>query len=126
MRLAPAYVDMRERLRAVVADRVPEEATVLVVSRGDEELLDLAGREARHFPQGAAGGYAGYYPADSDEAIAHLEQLRQTGAEYVVFPATSLWWLEHYARLQQHLETEFGAIARDDSCLIYGPKVRTA
>ena len=44
---------------------MPLEATVMVVSKGDDELLKLGGRRALHFPQNEAGEYAGHYPADS-------------------------------------------------------------
>lgn len=52
---------------------------MIVVSRGDSDLLNLGGRQAWHFPQTEDGVYAGYYPADSTEAITHLEVLRAKG-----------------------------------------------
>ena len=39
-----------------------------------------------HFPQTPAGSYADYYPADTAEAIRHLDGLPLDGAEYLVFP----------------------------------------
>ena len=42
---------------------IPRNATVLVVSRGDEELLRIGPRRALHFPQDEFGRYAGYPPA---------------------------------------------------------------
>jgi len=39
-------------------------------------LIDFDGRTGLHFPQVENGVYAGHHPADGDEAIAHLEQLR--------------------------------------------------
>ena len=53
---------------------------MLVVSNGDDELLELgAERRGWHFPQMEDGTYAGYHPADSAEAIAHCEALRGAG-----------------------------------------------
>ena len=54
------------------------------------------------------GTYAGHHPADSAEAIAHLEALRAKGAEYIVFPQTALWWLDYYDALRELL---FGGAA---------------
>jgi len=97
------YAHSVERLREEVAKHIPDEATVLVVSRGDRELLRLGRRAAVHFPQDDRGGYAGYHPANGEEAISALEQLRGEGAEYLVFPPTATWWLAHYRSFAQHL-----------------------
>jgi hypothetical protein len=107
-------------LRVVVSYAVPRDAIVLVVSRGDEEQLNLPGRKGWHFPQAPGGAYAGSYPATSADAIAHLEALRGQGAEFLLFPWESLWWLEHYAQLKQYLECHYKlAGPREDTCLIY-------
>jgi GT2 family glycosyltransferase len=98
-----------EEVRAAVREGVPAGATVLVVSRGDRELVDVEGREARHFPQDAGGGYLGYHPRDSADAVARLEALRAGGAEYLVLPAASSWWLEHYADFAAHLRSRYPA-----------------
>jgi GT2 family glycosyltransferase len=93
-----------ERLREAVAEAVPAGARVLIVSRGDRELVELEGLDCRHFPQDEAGRYAGFHPRDGAEAVAQLESLREDGAEYLVFPATAYWWLEHYGELAEHLD----------------------
>jgi GT2 family glycosyltransferase len=97
------YGNLVERVRGEVEERLPAGARVLVVSRGDRDLLRLGEREATHFPQAENGAYAGYHPADSDAAIAELELLREAGAEFLVLPAPSIWWLEHYRRFAAHL-----------------------
>jgi len=107
------YRRLTERVRTAVADLVPAGAEVLVVSRGDRELLDLGVVEAGHFPQDREGRYLGHHPRDSDDALAQLEELRQRGAAYLVLPETSFWWLQHYesfaARLRERCEaTELG------------------
>ena len=53
---------------------VPAAATVLVVTRGDEDLLELGDRRGRHFPEDADGRYSGHHPKDSQEAIDRLER----------------------------------------------------
>jgi hypothetical protein len=119
----PAYVSYQavvHRIRGVIRAALPSEATVIVVSKGDEDLLSLDGRRGWHFPQTEAGVYAGHYPADSDEAIGHLEALRARGGEFLVFPSTALWWLDHYAGFGRHLETHYRvALRREDTCLIF-------
>lgn len=97
------YRLMVEQLREAVTDAVPAGARVLIVSRGDRELVELEGLDCRHFPQDETGRYAGFHPRDGAEAVAQLEALREDGAEYLVFPATASWWLQHYGELAEHL-----------------------
>ena len=114
------YRELIPQIREVVRNKVPADATVVVVSKGDNELLNLDGRRAWHFPQGGNGKYAGFYPADSAAAIAHLEELRAGGAKYLIFPSVAFWWLDHYAQFKQHLESHYSEIGRcKDVCLIY-------
>jgi len=113
------YVELIERLRSSVPRQVPPGAQLLVVSRGDDELLTIPGIIAGHFPQDADGRYAGHYPHDSDAAIDHLEAHRRGGAGFLMFPATSLWWLDHYEDLRQHLDSRYRRVRRDEDCVIY-------
>lgn len=112
------YRRLVERVRAAVGEAVPATASVLVVSRGDRQLVDLEGRDARHFPQDNGGGYLGHHPRDSAEAIARLESLRENGAEYLILPATAYWWLEHYAGFAEHLRDCYQRID-SDVCAIF-------
>ena len=105
-------------IKAVVRNAVPSGARVLVVSKGDEELLELDGRRGAHFPQVEGGVYAGHHPADTLEAIAGLERQRAAGAEFVVVPQTYMWWLDYYSGLRAYLERG-GAVATSDACVIY-------
>lgn len=108
------YGALRHRLRELVEETVPFGATVLVVSRGDDELLATeTGGEARHFPCTRDGAYLGHHPADGSAAIELLEEQRKRGAEFLVFPTTSLWWLEHYGELTRHLEERYRRVAED-------------
>jgi GT2 family glycosyltransferase len=116
-----AYQSLVERIRSVVDASVPGDATVLVSSKGDDALLDLgAHRRGWHFPQLTDGTYAGYYPADSAAAIAHLEQLRAAGADHLLLPSTSLWWLAHYTGLRDHLDEHYARVIDDpETCCVY-------
>jgi GT2 family glycosyltransferase len=110
----PRYEREAEQVREAVKETVPSGSTVLVISRGDEELLQLNGRRAQHFPQAEDGAWAGHHPADSEEAISHLESLRERGAEFLVVPPTYLWWLRHYEGLREHLDENYEPVVADD------------
>ena len=90
------YEELCHRVAAVLRDATPEAAVVAVVSKGDPRLVEIEGRDGRHFPGDSEGRYAGYYPRTSEEAISHLEEARRAGVEYLCIPATALWWLDHY------------------------------
>ena len=108
------------RIREVVRNALPPEATVIVVSKGDDELLELNGKKAWHFPQNRDGLYAGYHPADSAEAIAHLEELWAKGGDYLLFPSSAFWWLEHYKEFDQHLKSRYRvALHEEETCKIF-------
>lgn len=115
----PQYANLLQRIRSVVQTSVPTAATLAVVSRGDDALLDVFRGSAWHFPQGADGEYLGYHPASSDQAVVHLESLRARGANYFLLPATSFWWLEYYAGFRSHLELNFQLLHDDEACRIY-------
>jgi GT2 family glycosyltransferase len=102
----PSYQALVQRFRRLVCETVPADATVLVISKGDAQLLNLEGRRAWHFPQSENGAYAGHHPANDDECLAELERLRAKGATYLAIPAPAMWWLEHYRRFAQYLQTQ--------------------
>jgi GT2 family glycosyltransferase len=110
----PLYEREAEQLRAVVAESIPAGADLLVITRGDDSLLELNGHRAMHFPQAEDGGWAGHHPADSEEAIGHLEVLRGRGADYLVVPPTYRWWLDHYDGLRRHLESRYRRLPVDE------------
>lgn len=91
-----------------------------VASRGDDHLLLLGGRPGWHFPRLDDGGYAGYHPGDDEAAIAHLEYVRSCGADALIFPATQMWWFDHYRRFASHLERHYLLAADEPHCRIYG------
>ena len=116
----------REQYRAMVAGVIalvkraaPPEASVAVVSRGDPRLLDLGRRRASHFPQGRDGSYAGFYPSDSNAAVAHLQGLVKRGLTHIVFPQSAAWWLEHYQGLADYLAQNATVAASDETGTLY-------
>ena len=117
--LPDEYGNLIEGVRETANAMIPRNATVLVVSRGDDELLRIGPRRALHFPQDEFGRYAGYHPEDSDAAIAALEEMRTRGGEYLLLPSTSFWWLDYYEGLRKHLEENYPAVASTDDCMVF-------
>lgn len=113
------YEQLVERFRVRIAELVPSARSVLVVSRGDDRLLDLNGHRAGHFPQDESGKWAGYHPRDSESAIEELERLRSTGADALVFPSTMFWWFDFYPDLVEHLASSGELVHRDDECAVF-------
>jgi GT2 family glycosyltransferase len=118
-RHSDSYGVMSENLRRAVTATLPRDATVIVVSKGDDALLELDGRRGLHFPQTEDGCYAGFYPADSSDAIAQLETLRERGGSHFVLPRTGFWWLAHYDGLREHLEARCVEVHHDEACVVY-------
>jgi GT2 family glycosyltransferase len=115
-----SYDELKTRIHTIVDDCVPAGETVLVVSRGDDELVTFSGRRGWHFPAGEGREWAGSYPADGAAAVAEVEALRREGASFMVVPKTGFWWLEHYEALASYLERSAQVVARDDdTCVIY-------
>jgi hypothetical protein len=115
-----SYDETVSRVRAVVLQLTPADATVAVVSKGDPALVDLAGRDGWHFPRQSDGGYLGHYPRHDADAVAMLEEVRLAGAEFLVFPSTSLWWLEFYRGFAEHLQAHHATVVRDTmTCAIF-------
>jgi hypothetical protein len=114
------YGELAAGVREAVEAAVPEGATVLSVSKGDDELTQFEGRSGWHFPRDPrTGGYAGFYPPDSAAAVGHLEELRAAGATHLVLPATMTWWLDHYPGFRDHLARTAVRVHFDDRCHVY-------
>jgi hypothetical protein len=112
------YAELLERIHATALATLPPDARLLVVSRGDEALFP-PGLAAAHFPQGPGGVYAGYHPADAEAAVAHLEQCRAEGAEFLLLPSTAFWWLDYYGGFLQHLMGRGRVLHHDGHCVIF-------
>jgi glycosyltransferase involved in cell wall biosynthesis len=115
----PEYAELIRQVRERVSTEVPAGAKVLIASRGDDAFLALEGRSGWHFPRDADGRYAGYYPADTEAVIAHLEELRSEGATHLVLPRPSFWWLDHYEGLRAHLDLACREVRSDEQAIIY-------
>jgi hypothetical protein len=109
-------------IRKVVRDTLPSSAIVLIASNkddGDMPLILDDHRRGWHFPRTNHGRHADSF-ADGEEAIGHLEELRAKGADYLLFPNTAFWWLEHYKDFRQYLEDRYPVIVRQEgTCRIF-------
>ncbi len=94
------YASSKVRALLTVEEVVPFDSCVLVLSSGDQDLVELGDRIARHFP-GDVTGYAGGLPMNGKEAATLLDQAHARGAQYLVVPAASRWWLGQYPELAE-------------------------
>jgi GT2 family glycosyltransferase len=106
------------QLRHVVRAVVPADATLLVVSRGEEPLLQFFPRRCLPFPQTDSGARAAEDPLGSTAAIACLEVLRAKGAAFLLLPAHHLSWLKRYPAFHQHLERCYRFVHRSENCIV--------
>ena len=68
----------------------------------------------------STGVYAGHDPVNSDEAWASLESAKRKGAEYLIMPAQSFWWLNDYQEFRKRVEARYTAVERDENtCMIF-------
>ncbi len=117
--IAMPYQTLVADIARTVAERIPVNASLAIISKGDPQLVDMGGRRVMHFPQGEDGQYAGYYPFDSGAAINHLEEVRERGAQFLIVPATAFWWMDHYSGFRDHLEFQYEVVVRDSSCIVF-------
>ena len=107
-----------EAVRRAVTTALPAGSAVLVVSRGDPELVRLPEHKGRHFPSTPDGRYAGFHPADSAAALQELER-RPGDAQYLLIPASSFWWLDFYREFADVLNTRYERVWNDADCVIF-------
>jgi glycosyltransferase involved in cell wall biosynthesis len=107
-----------EAIRRAVSTALPTGSAVLVVSRGDPELVRLPERTGRHFPSTRDGRYAGFHPANSRAALQELER-ELSSAQYLLFPASSFWWLDYYREFADALNTRYERVWSDTDCVIF-------
>jgi GT2 family glycosyltransferase/glycosyltransferase involved in cell wall biosynthesis len=114
-----AYRETVSAIEATLAAITEPGSSVVVVSRGDDRLGAVGGRQAWHFPQDSDGRWAGYHPSDSASAIRELEALRERGAGYFVVPSSSFWWLHHYRELFDHLDARHRRIHSSPHAVVF-------
>jgi glycosyltransferase involved in cell wall biosynthesis len=78
------------------------------------------GSHGRVYVLSGFGAYAGHDPSDGDEAWNSLEATRAHGAQYLIIPAKSFWWLNRYRKFRERVEARYPIIVRDENtCIIF-------
>lgn len=113
------YQELAGHLRQAVERVVPAGSTVMVISKGDDRLLELGAARGWHLPQTEQGTYAGYHPADSEAAIAQVQAMHERGADYLLIPQPSFWWLNYYGEFANNLEQYGDKLWSDAHCIVY-------
>ena len=66
------------------------------------------------------GEHVGRDPRDSEEAQALLDAARSDGAQYLLVPARSFFWLEQYREFREKMETRYPTVVHErDICVIF-------
>jgi O-methyltransferase len=119
-----SWTAVHEILRATheVASVVPAGHTFILVDQdawrtqcGQRDLV--VDRRAMPFLE-HAGEYGGP-PAHDAVAIAEFERLRADGATFAVFAWPAFWWLDHYTKLRQHLETTYQQLLATERVVVF-------
>ena len=108
---APDAADLRDlglRLKELTAPG----ALIVAADNGDPTVFYYAERKGWHFTED--GGIYYGEPLDSTQAIADLANLREHGAEYMVFFSSTRWWLSYYKDFAQYL-AENGALLQSNA-----------
>jgi hypothetical protein len=91
---------------------VPHHESVIVVCRDEEEFLKLGDRKVLPFLDDM--------PPDAAGAIEQLEELRDKGYTFVVFPKDAFWCLRgDYRAFAKHLNSHYQRVYADQVCVIY-------
>ena len=120
------YESHQASVQKILAQVTEPGCTIAVVCRGDEEMVRIEGRVGTHFPQALEGYFSGFYPADNEAAVTHLEAVRDRGVDYLVFPVASLWWLHHYRIFGRYLTEHYHRMHVDDDCVVFDLRTRSA
>jgi len=108
------------QLRSVASSLLPAGARVLVVTGGDDRLLDLGGPIGWHFPQREGGYHASEDPPGGEHTIAQLRFLRQAGAEYLLVPRAALGWVDACTELRAYIQRHLSVVtSQENVCTIY-------
>jgi GT2 family glycosyltransferase len=113
-----AYRRLVRRVRETVVQCTSPAAAVAVISRGDDDLLDLDGRVGIHVPSTDDGRWLGHHPSDGTEALAYVNTAIARGATHLVIPTPSRWWSEQYASFASALGEHHTLVTSTDDCVV--------
>jgi glycosyltransferase involved in cell wall biosynthesis len=113
----PRYERTVIRAARQVRRLTPRDAQVATVTKWDPTLLRLSRRHGVQFPDRRQ--MPDGYPRTGAEVVAHLEHLRRRGVTHLVFLQSTLWWLDHYPALADHLRRSSDLLHADSDCAVW-------
>ena len=96
---------------------VPDGATFILADDGQWPGAAFPGRRVLPFLE--RDGHWWGPPENDEAALRELERLRAQGAAYFVYAWPSFWWMEHYARFDQHLRQSFPCLLQNEQLIVY-------
>ena len=63
-------------------------------------------------------------PEDDETAIRELTRLRQTGAHFMIFALSGVYWLDYYPGLRRHLQCNFRCLLENDRLVVFDLEAR--
>jgi glycosyltransferase involved in cell wall biosynthesis len=80
-------------------------------------LLIIPDRKVSHFMM--QGGLYYGLPADDAAALEELARLQTDGANFIVFPSFTFWWLDYYQGFARHLEENFRRVIANGDIVVF-------
>lgn len=105
----------------MLASLIPAGQKYLLVGADAWEGEIIPGRRRLSFPSpgGRGDGVSSSPPADDETAIRELEELRRSGASFLVMGQPAFWWLGFYKKLNRHLHNEFRLMLKNNLLLVF-------
>lgn len=101
-----------------IAKLVPPQDAFILVDEGRLEAAPLVAPR-RCIPFLEKDGYYWGKPTDDEAAIREVTRLRLGGASFMIFVASTFWWLKYYPGLKRYLYSNFRCVLKDDRLLAF-------
>ena len=105
------WLQIEPHLAALLAAHVAPGAEIVLASDGCPDDVQLAGYRTSHFTEDAEERRARWRHVDGLTLANRLEAWRDRGAEFLLVPNPSAWWLRHFTEFREHLETRGECVA---------------
>jgi hypothetical protein len=119
LRWAERVAELKDKIANVIPEGgqyvLVDESSLASSGSAQHEIVD--GRHGSHFFV-TDGVYAGK-PPDDESAIGELERLRSDGAQFIVFPWFTFWWLDYYAGFASYLRRSFPTTHADNVLMVF-------
>ena len=109
--------DWYDQLESALA--VAEEIFEVVPSGADLILVNEGAAKPRTLGPLHEYPIEGGHPANDDQAIRDLEDLRRRGAGFLAFHRPAFWWLEHYTGLSDHLRASHRRVLESERVIMF-------